>query len=75
MDSKQNSDEQVGEKLARSPPRTDETKRCVGLPVSHQMVNERDTGDRVTNTTNQITRKQPVHVGGQRWEANVLLRV
>ena len=29
------------------------------------MVNERDTGDRVTNTTNQITRKQPVHMGGR----------
>ena len=29
-----------------------------GLPVSHQMVNERDTGDRITNTTNQTIKNK-----------------
>lgn len=45
--------------IGLSSPWTDDTKRCAGLPVSHQMVNERDTGDRVTNTTNQIIKSKP----------------
>lgn len=54
-------------KLARALREQTIEKRCVGLPVSHQMVNERDTGDRTTNTTDEINQKTANGYEGGNW--------